>query len=131
MHYGFGRMENTLNDNQIQEFLKYSYGEWIQTFATLMWTKVSICLLLLHVPTSKAIIRTLRCSIGLLVISNVVLTLLWIFQCHPIHRYWNPHRDVAGVFVPGRCFSNAAVLNIIIAQACENPFDMIHDHASN
>ena len=134
VHYGFGRPDDELCPAQLVEFAKYSYGEWIQTFATLMWTKVSICLLLLHIPTSKAIIRTLHSAIAFLIVSNVALTLLWIFQCHPIHKYWsNPFRDepVPG-YRPneGSCFSRDAVLKIIFVQASEIPFEMVRNHAS-
>ena len=75
VHYGFGRHDYYLSGYQLYKFRKYTWGEWIQTFATLMWTKVSICLFLLRVPTSKALIRPLQAAVVFLILSNVVLTL--------------------------------------------------------
>ena len=136
VHYGFGKSECDLSPAQIVEFAKYSYGEWIQTFATLMWTKVSICLLLLRIPTNKAIIRTLYSAIVFLIVSNVVLTLLWIFQCHPIHKYWST--PISGPCftqdqvtpIQGSCFSRGQVLDIIFAQASQCSFSLITSRAS-
>lgn len=59
VHYGLGRSDHYLTTWQIVEFRKYTFGEWIQTFATLMWTKISICLFLMRIPISKALIRPL------------------------------------------------------------------------
>lgn len=73
---------------QIIEFQKYTYGEWIQTFATLMWTKVSICFFLMRIPATKALIRPLQASIVFLIVSNIILTVLWIVQCRPLHAAW-------------------------------------------
>ncbi|KAI4130902.1 MAG: hypothetical protein LQ338_001499 [Usnochroma carphineum] len=36
VHYGYGRHKYYLTPHQLQEFLKYTWGEWIQTFATLI-----------------------------------------------------------------------------------------------
>lgn len=53
VHYGFGRHKVDLTQWQYIEFMKYSYGEWIQTFQTLMFTKISICFFLLRIPVEK------------------------------------------------------------------------------
>ena len=45
-----------------------------------------------------------------LIVSNIVLTLLWIFQCNPIASAWNKQ-------TPGSCFSNGQLQRIIISQA--------------
>ncbi|KAL8868323.1 MAG: hypothetical protein Q9174_005068 [Haloplaca sp. 1 TL-2023] len=37
VHYGFGRPAYYLTDHELREFLKYTYGEWIQTFASLIY----------------------------------------------------------------------------------------------
>lgn len=75
-----------------------------------MWTKVSICLFLLRIPTSKALIRPLQAAIVFLILSNIILTLLWILQCLPIAAAW----DKA---IQGNCFSRGQKLRIIFAQA--------------
>lgn len=89
VHYGFGRHQHCLTRYQLLEFEKYCYGEWIQTFATLMWTKVSICLFLLRLSISKNYNRFLQLGVIGLIMSNIVLTLCWIFQCHPIRGAWD------------------------------------------
>ena len=112
IHYGFGRPAFYLNKNQLHEFLKYAYGEWIQTFATLMFTKISICLFLLRIPTAKALIRPLQAAVVVLVVSNIILTVLWIVQCRPVAGAWTKDPKAT-------CFSRGQLLRIIIAQAGE------------
>lgn len=110
VHYGFGRPQYYLTEWQIIEFRKYTYGEWIQTFATLMWTKISICLFLLRIPVTKALIRPLQGAVVFLAISNGILTILWIAQCRPVAAAWNNN-------IMGFCFSRGQQERIIIAQA--------------
>ncbi len=100
LDYGFGRHKYYLTHRQYIEYMKYSYGEWIQTFQTLMFNKISICLFLLRIPVEKIFLRPIQ----------VVLTLLWIFQCNPIAGAWNKQ-------VPATCFTNAQLQRIIISQA--------------
>ncbi|KAL8782218.1 MAG: hypothetical protein Q9213_005584 [Squamulea squamosa] len=112
VHYGFGRPAWYLTDHQIREFLKYTYGEWIQTFASLMWTKISICLFLMRIPVSKAYIRPLQAGVVILVVSNVILTLLWILQCSPVSAAWDLELKKRS-----KCFSKGQLQRVIIAQA--------------
>ena len=76
VHYGFGRHKVDLTHWQYIEFMKYSYGEWIQTFQTLMFNKISICFFLLRIPVEKHLTRPIQGAIIALVVSNVILTLL-------------------------------------------------------
>ena len=110
VHYGFGRHKVFLTPHQLQEFQKYTFGEWIQTFATLMWTKVSICLFLLRIPVQKHFIRPLQVALVMLILSNVVLTILWIVQCRPVAAAWDDSIDA-------KCFSKRQKESIIFAQA--------------
>ncbi len=110
IHYGLGRHKFYLTQWQYIEFEKYSYGEWIQTFQTLMFTKISICFFLLRIPVEKRFIRPIQATIAILVVSNIILTLLWILQCNPVSRAWNTQ-------IPGTCFTNAQLQRIIISQA--------------
>lgn len=110
VRYGFGMHQNCLNAHQLQEFQKYVYGEWIQTFASLMWTKVSICLFLLRIPITKRLIRPLQLGVVVLILSNVVLTLCWILQCRPLDAAWN-------TTIKGQCLSRGQKQRIILAQA--------------
>ena len=110
VHYGMGRHMFYLTEWQFIENQKYSYGEWIQTFQTLMFTKISICFFLLRIPVQKLFIRPIQAAIVILIVSNIVLTLLWIFQCNPIASAWNKN-------TPGTCFTEAQLQRIIISQA--------------
>ena len=110
IHYGLGRHRFYLSQWQYIEFRKYSYGEWIQTFQTLMFTKISICFFLLRIPVEKLFIRPIQATIVVLIVSNIILTLLWILQCNPVARAWNTQ-------LPGTCFTDAQLQRIIISQA--------------
>lgn len=125
VHYGFGRHKTDLTKQEYTDFTRYSYGEWIQTFATLMFKKVSICLFLLRIVISKAFIRSLQLLIGALVLSNIILTILWIVQCRPVWLSWvNPE-------TPGSCFTQLTLQRIILAQAsklCGNNLHQLSTH---
>ena len=110
VHYGFGKHQRYLSAYQLQKFQKYTYGEWIQTFASLMWTKVSICLFLTRIPNSKALIRPLQAGVVILIVSNIILTVLWIVQCRPLIAAWDQS-------VQGQCFTKGQKQRIILAQA--------------
>lgn len=108
VHYGFGTRQQYLSPSHLQEFRKYTYGEWIQTFATLMWTKVSICLFLMRLPNSKPMLRPLQWAVAFLLFSNTVLTVMWIMQCQPIHAAWDNE---------GFCLDRLAKEGIVLVQA--------------
>ena len=84
-----------------------------KTFATLTFTKLSICLFLLRITITKAFIRPLQIAIIILVISNIVISLVWLFQCTPhLDKAWDDKK-------PGKCFSQGQLERIIISQACQ------------
>ena len=78
-----------------------------------MWTKVSICLFLRRIPATRALISPLDVSIAFLILSNVIITILWIVQCRPVDAAWK-------LPLQGSCFSRGQLERIIIAQASEN-----------
>ena len=106
---GFGHHRYYINDEAYVKFTYYSFGRWIQTFSTLMFTKVSICLFLLHIPVTKALRRPLQAAIVILIVSNVALTLMWILQCNPVNAAWNPN-------VHGKCLSKTTMLHVELTQ---------------
>ncbi|KAI4266380.1 MAG: hypothetical protein LQ337_008809 [Flavoplaca oasis] len=108
VHYGFGKHQQFLSDHEIRQFRKYTYGEWIQTFATLMWTKVSICLFLIRLPQSKALKRPLQWTVAFLLFSNTICTTILIMQCQPLHAAWDDD---------GRCMSLSAMEALVLTQA--------------
>lgn len=106
----------------------------MQTFATLMFTKISICFLLLRFTVHKAFIRPIQALIASLIVSNIILTVLYIVQCRPLARAWNKT-------IEGTCFSDGQLQRIIIAQASRlfqitfqiilEPFKTDHSFRSN
>ena len=107
-HNGFGKHQQFLTPHQLREFRKYTYGEWIQTFATLMWTKVSICLFLMRIPRVRVLRRTLQWAVAFLLFSNTILTTAWVMQCQPLHAAWDDR---------GTCMSREALQKIVLVQA--------------
>lgn len=77
-----------------------------------MSTKVSICFLLLRIldGCSRRLARPLDVSIAILILSNIAMTLCWIFQCNPIRGVWDAD-------VPAKCLNRAQLLHIVLAQA--------------
>ena len=108
VHYGFGKHIQFLNEYELRQFRKYTFGEWIQTFATLMWTKVSICLFLIRIPNNQKIRTAMYWCVGFLVISNTVLTVMWIMSCQPVRTAW---------YGEGICMSKHEKEAIIMTQA--------------
>ena len=49
-------------------------------------------------------------AIVILLVSNIILTLLWAFQCSPVEAVWR-------LDIHGKCFSRNQVLQMILAQA--------------
>lgn len=108
---GLGRHRFYLTPGAYKKFLKYDYLDWAQVFATLMLSKISICLFLLRLSNFRKLRLGLYGLIAFLITSHVPLFFLMIFQCSPISKYWtNPLEG------PGVCFSKATVETIIIVQ---------------
>lgn len=112
IHYGFGRHRYYLSDHQYQEFTKLGFGNWVQTFFTLMISKVSICLLLLRIVVDKRFVRPIQGMIVFLVVSNLIITLIWIFQCTPVAAAWDQTLKENG-----KCLSKGEYERLIISQA--------------
>ncbi|KAF2233432.1 hypothetical protein EV356DRAFT_568080 [Viridothelium virens] len=110
LQYGFGLHRQYISPADFSIFQKYSYVEWIQTFQTLMFNKLSVCFFLLRLPVDTRLIRPIQWTIGALIISNAVLTFLWIFQCWPVPAAWITSK-------PATCFTFAQLQRIIISQA--------------
>ena len=108
VHYGFGRHISFLSTHQIREFEKFTFGEWIQTFQTLMFTKVSICLFLMRIPNSRRLIVLMQWAVAFLLFSNTILTVIWIMQCQPVHVAW---------YGEGTCMAQGSKEAVILTQA--------------
>lgn len=104
-----------------------------------MLTEVSICLLLLRISPNKRIIRPIQSLVFFLVVSNIVLSLLWILQCIPVDGAWDTNKQkriiISQAIRPGLlcCTKPYGVISIIsdfilaalpshhITQRSENP----------
>ena len=106
---GYGHHQYYISGPSFARIQYYSYGILIQMFATLMWTKVSICLFLSRIPATRSLKRPLYASVVVLLVSNLILTLLWILQCFPTKAAWD-------LTVQGKCFTKNQLLQIILAQ---------------
>ena len=107
---GVGRHRYYLTQDQYTELKRIDYGQWIQTFFTLMFTKISICLFFLRITIIQTHRVYLLVMIAVLVITNVILTFMWVFQCSPVDRAWE-------MGIPGRCLGKGYVERVIFAQA--------------
>ena len=119
-HYGLGRHQWYLTDYQFKEFQKYTFGEWIQTFFTLMATKVSVCLMLLRISPNRRINRPIQSLVGFLILSNIVLSLVWIFQCIPVDAAWDCKKQETA-----KCYTQGQLQRVIISQASMHPVGIV------
>ncbi|KAL9012326.1 MAG: hypothetical protein Q9173_002897 [Seirophora scorigena] len=101
---------SALSADAYTKFLKYYYLDTAQFFIALATCKISICLFLLCFSQFDKLKRILWALIGFLLISHLVLLLLVVLQCSPMHEVWI-------MDAPGRCFSKQWVMDINLIQA--------------
>ncbi|KAL2048398.1 hypothetical protein N7G274_000309 [Stereocaulon virgatum] len=106
---GLGRHEYYLTASQRQNFQVLGWADWMQTFITLMFTKISICLFLLRIVDTRNIKFAMYSLIGCLIIFTSVSVSLFLGVCRPLKAYWD-------VGVDGVCLSNHQVESIVLAQ---------------
>jgi len=111
--YGLGQHRSSLSIENYRNFLKYYYLDTAQFFVALATCKISICLFLLRLSQFDRLKRVLWALIGFLVTSHLILFLLVVLQCNPVHKVWD-------LGTPGRCFSPQKIVNINIVQAGES-----------
>lgn len=68
-------------------------------------TKVSICFLVLRIPTNKNLIRFLYILIVSLFVVNGATAIVFLAQCRPLEALWNPE-------VKGHCWTVKVYLYI-------------------
>ena len=73
-----------------------------------MWTKVSVCLFLIRILDSKTLKVPMYLTMTFLLVSNIVLTIIWIMQCQPLHVAW---------YGEGTCMDRHAKEAVILTQA--------------
>lgn len=106
---GLGRHSYYLQPSQRRLFVAVGWSDWIQTFITLMFTKISICLFLLRIVDGRKVRMAMHTLIGCLVLFTTVFTCLFLGICRPLKAYWNTG-------VESVCLSDKVVENILIAQ---------------
>ncbi|KAL8920037.1 MAG: hypothetical protein Q9208_006492 [Pyrenodesmia sp. 3 TL-2023] len=106
---GLGRHSYYLQPSQRRLFVALGWSDWIQTFITLMFTKISICLFLLRIVDGRKVRMAMHTLIGCLVLFTTVFTCLFLGICRPLKAYWN-------IGVESVCLSDKVVENILIAQ---------------
>ena len=107
--YGLGRHYRYLSPYQYAHYLKFDYLDWIQVFVTLALSKISICQFLLRLSKFDRLRRFLQGLIVLIILTHLPLTLLMIFQCYPVQKYWDQT-------LLGSCFRKDTVEKIVISQ---------------
>lgn len=112
---GLGRHEYYLTPIQRRHFQKFAWVDWMQTFLTLMFTKISICLFLLRIIIDQWLRRPIYALITLLVIFHMICVFLFLGICRPLRSYWE-------VGVDGVCLGVGQVEGIIIAQGGKSNF---------
>ncbi|CAF9937459.1 MAG: hypothetical protein HETSPECPRED_000546 [Heterodermia speciosa] len=106
---GLGRHSYYLQPSQRRLFAALGWGDWIQTFITLMFTKISICLFLLRIVDSKKVRTAMHVVIAALVVFTAIFVCLFLGICRPLKAYWNTGVDAV-------CLSDNVIENVVIAQ---------------
>ena len=98
-----------LTPTQRRNFKIIGWADWIQTFITLMFTKISICLFLLRIVDSRRIRIAIYVLIGCLIIFTTVCACLFLGVCRPLKAYW--YMGVDGVYL-----SDHQLESVVLAQ---------------
>ena len=106
---GLGRHEYYLTASQRRYFQVLGWADWMQTFITLMFTKISICLFLLRIVDTKNVKIAMYSLIGCLILFTSISVCLFLGVCRPLKAYWD-------VGVTGTCLSNHQVESVVLAQ---------------
>ncbi|KAI4228422.1 MAG: hypothetical protein LQ349_006553 [Xanthoria aureola] len=106
---GLGRHSYYLQPSQRRLFAAIGWSDWIQTFITLMFTKISIALFLLRIVDSRKVRMAMYALIGCLVFFTTIFVCLFLGVCRPLKAYWNTGMDAV-------CLSDNVFKNIVIAQ---------------
>ena len=108
---GLGRHMYYLTAHQRRRFTILGWLDWMQTFITIMYCKISICMYLLRIKKTRWNIRFMHVIIAANIIVTIVTVGLFIGICSPPAAYWT-------IGLNGRCFSNERVMAIVLSQGC-------------
>ncbi|CZR65727.1 related to integral membrane protein pth11 [Phialocephala subalpina] len=89
VHYGMGRHNSTLSqENQIQS-LKYQAFATLSYVANMMFIKLSIAIFLLRIAVERPYIWILRISMIVVAVWSVAIFIYDLFQCIPVAAQWD------------------------------------------
>ena len=97
---GLGRHIYCLSPEQISRAIMWSVLSQLFNFVGIGLAKVSVCLCVLRIlnRTRKGLTKLLWVLIFFVSISHLCECVLFIVQCRPMPKMWNPH-------IKGKCFS--------------------------
>ena len=100
-----GRHAYYLTSTDIVQSAKWNNIDQLMLVIITCLTKVSICFLVLRLPTNKTLIRSLYILIVSLFGVNGATAIVFLAQCRPLEALWNPE-------VGGHCWSVKVFLYI-------------------
>lgn len=109
---GEGRHMYYLTKSQIENFTVIGWLDWMQTFITICFCKISICLFLLRIKNTAANKIFMYGLIAANVIMTIVITGMFAGLCNPPNAYWITNK-------PGKCFTRKQEMALVIAQGGE------------
>ena len=98
-----------LTESQQRIFRIVGWADWIQTFITLLLTKVAICLFLMRIVDSRKVRTFVWGLIGFMVLFTLISIAFFLAVCRPLKAYWD-------VGVDGICLSDNQLKGVVIFQ---------------
>ena len=106
---GLGHHMYYLTKAHVKNFTVVGWLDWMQTFITICFCKISICLFLLRIKNTRENYFYMYTLIACNVIVTIVITGMFIAICRPPDAYWIINK-------PGHCTSSKRVMALIISQ---------------
>lgn len=85
-----GRHAYYLTSTELVQGAKWNNIDQLMVVIITCLTKVSICFLVLRIPTNKTLIRFLYTLIISLFVVNGATAIVFLAQCRPLEALWNP-----------------------------------------
>ncbi|KAL8830282.1 MAG: hypothetical protein Q9191_001515 [Dirinaria sp. TL-2023a] len=106
---GLGRHMYYLTEKHRKDFTIVGWLDWMQAFITICFCKISICMFLLRIKSTRQNAYFMYTLIALNVIVTIVCVGMFIGICSPPDAYWIIGKE-------GRCLPHKRVMAIVIAQ---------------
>ena len=113
MHFGFGQHESTLDDRKARQSLKLLYIVQFFYASAMAMLKLALLIAYARIWTSPTFRKCLW-SVGIIILSLWCCTIfITVFQCHPIHFFWDRGSDGKCMKVPA-FFVGPAIPHIVL-----------------